>query len=439
MPVGAVDRLAAVESIFSRMDSENQSLRGAQLDIAFKEQTLRGARSRLFPNLSFTLAANEGEDGAVSKAADISSGGTSPSGGLGSQSDGLTDLATDSGWLGQLSTGYFIFSKFAISDSIDRARSEMEISQIEQSSVRDEKQSQVVQLLLEWQVLNEVLEPLNQAEKLIQGVKKFSKNRSQLLYTKQDRLNLEENATSLAYNKIKVEEGMLLIEEALQALVPSLKREEIQALPPIEVRYRSPDKKELRKLYLEKSRNHRVNEMKSKSAEGYLKSTDWDRSWVPNIYWSATYSKTGNYRGDETTGGVSTSLLFSFNLFDGFYSSARHEQAAIGVKAQRVKTKAEEDRRVLLLQHNRMKSLVSLAEYDYRMAIAEKKKDRYLDIKKKMRSGIGTRLEMSLGTLDWVKAKLKALESMKDYQQSLLDIAVELNQWNEVKINERST
>lgn len=428
---------AQIEGLFQRMEQENLSLQGAKLDVQFQEQSLRGARSKLYPTLSLSLVASEGEDSALSTTASASASSASPAaGGLGAQSGGLTDVNANSGWMTQFSTNYLLFTKFAVSDSIDRARSNIEISQIDETSVRDEKRSQMLQLLLEWQVLSKVVGPIDQAEKMIQKVLKFSKGRSRMLYTRQDRLKLKENSTSLQYNKIKVHEGLRLVESALMTLVPSLSTKELSKLPVIQVDFPVPQQEELRKHYRQQSRNHKKNLLKINTSKSYLDSTGWDRPWVPNIYWSASWSKTGNYSGVENNSGASTSLLFSFNLFDGFYTQARHQQAAIGVKAEVLKAKAEEDRRVLLLKHQRMKALVAKAEYSYRSAVAEKKYLRYQDIRRKMKSGIGTKLEMSLSTLDWVKAQMKALESLKDYQQALLGMAVELNQWKEVKIDE---
>ncbi|MCB0385586.1 MAG: hypothetical protein KDD43_09345, partial [Bdellovibrionales bacterium] len=123
---------------------------------------------------------------------------------------------------------------------------------------------------------------------------------------------------------------------------------------------------------------------------------------------------------------------------DGFYSGARLQQARIGSQAAELRTKAEKDKRLLYIRHQRMKAVVAGAEYKHLALQAAKQERRYQDVQKKIRQGIASRLELSAASLELAKARLEASDKMKEHQQALLNVAVELNQWDRVVVNEIS-
>jgi outer membrane protein TolC len=84
-----------------------------------------------------------------------------------------------------------------------------------------------------------------------------------------------------------------------------------------------------------------------------------------------------------------------------------------------------------------MKANVARAEYAMKRAQAKKTGLKYKDIQRKYKQGIATRLELSGGSLQYSQAELEAMDVQKTYQQAMLDIAVELNEWDKVEVYEK--
>ena len=433
---------APIENLFRQLDGENDEIKAASLSHQFKQQGLIGAESRLYPSLNLALVANEGDDGALGAASPSSwdSGASSPDDSLGTSSSGSipdSDVTTN-GWASQASLGYFIFTGFAVSEDIRRAKNDVQAAALSQSKVSLEKKAQLLQLLMEWQNLQQISKPLSQAATLMNKVKSFSKKRSSLLYTTSDHLNLSEKDALIEYQTIRVHEGQSLVAAGLRSLLPSLNDQTLASIPNFEVKYPLPPADLLPSLYEQNSIEHKKNKLTETSSTGYVKVARWNRPWVPMVYASASYGYSGDYHGESADGGWSASLTLKFPLFDGFYNNARLQQAHIGAEAAQLKTKAEMDKRLLYLRHQRMKALVAGAEYRHLKLKAAKKERRYKDVQRKMKQGIGSRLELSAAGLDMAKARFAAFDKLKEHQQSLLNIAVELNQWDQVKIDEVS-
>lgn len=429
----------AIEALFTELSQDNVEVKNTELQTQFNIETLHGSLSRLWPKLTLSATVNESADDAQSTpSSNLDSGAGTPGGSLGNQSSStVTSLGSiNRGWVTQASLGYFIFTGFSITEDIRRARHGVEAAEIKESITFDNKKAQLVQLILQWQLLQEVKHPIGQAAKMINEIKHFSKKQSSLLYTKADRIDLEEKINSIEYYRIKIQEGLNLVESAIQSLLPRMSRKRLNQLPSVQVAYQLPENNQVRNLYLTQSRQVISNELDIKSAQGYLRASEWQQAWIPTIYWSASYSYSGDYNNNTYDGGASTAIVASFNLFDGFYTQARTQQARVSVEATKNKQILEADKRVLLLKHNRMKALVAKAEYRMKASVADKKYLRYQDVQRKIQQGIGSRLDLSASSLDYVKARMEALDSLKEHQQAMLDIAVELNEWNKVDINE---
>jgi outer membrane protein TolC len=312
----------------------------------------------------------------------------------------------------------------------------VESAKLSQSKVSLEKKAQLLQLLMEWQHLKKAEEPLAQAVALVGQVKSFSKNKADLLYDTGDRINLSEKDALLEYQKVRLEEGLALVTAGLKSLLPSLDETTLASLPHFSVNYPLPAAAEMGNLYDAQSLDHQMNKMSEESSRGYVKVARWNRPWVPMVYSSASYSYTGDYHGETADGGWSVSLTLNFPLFDGFYSQARLQQANISAEASTLKTQAERDKRLLYLRHQRMKALVAGTQYRH-LSLQTKKMDyRYQDVLKKRRQGLTSPLEVSGAGLELAQAQLEAYDKLKEHQQALLNVAVELNQWNQVEINE---
>lgn len=426
-----------LQSIFDEMESNNNEIALSQLDKQFSEQSLRGARSRLWPSLSLVAAANKNDDGALPPGGtNFSSGASSPSGSLGAASNSsISQVNSTSGYTNQLSLSYFIFSQFAISQNIERAKLSLMSSELNIQQTLEAKKSQLLQLILEWQFLKDVEPKLIKAKEQVQKVKSHTNKQASFLYSTSDHMQMREKYAQLDYQITRVQEGLLLTESALLSLLPSLTSERLAQLPAIVVNYDLPNPQQIEEKYTAQSRNSKKSQIDIDSAKAYLKSAEWSQPWVPSIYLSASYSNSGTYQGDVTNGS-SASLMFNFNVFDGFYSHARQQQARIAVRMTEEKKQVEAQKRILYLKHQRMKAKIANADYRLKEAIANKKKLRMQDVQKKIKQGIATQLELSAGTMNYLNAKMEALNALKEYQQALLNIAIELNEWEKVEIND---
>lgn len=426
-------------TMFKRLDEGNPEVAVSRLNVESKYQNLRGAKSRLWPSLSLSGVARESEPSAFSDPTGTSTGISSPSSNLGSQgTSGLSNIgeSSQSGWTGQASLSYLLFTGFAISENINRAENELESASISEKIQKDQTRSQFLQLLLEWQNLKKIEPILKKADKAFSKVKRHKKQRSSFLYTTDDNLLMDEKMASLDYNKVRVEEGLNLTRIALEKMIPGLQESELLALPLIGLEYPLPSSQTIEEKYRTQSRNHKMNALSVESSQGYEKASKWNRPWLPFVSWSASYGQSGSFDGETIDNGASTSILLNFNLFDGFYTQARLQQSRITVKATQAKMQIEKDKRVLYLLHSRMKANIAKAEFAVKNSSANKKKSQWKDVLRKKSQGIATGLEVNASSLEYSQSQLEAFDSLKQYQQALLDIAVELNEWEKVQIHE---
>ena len=428
-----------LQDVFERLRETNPEVYASSLNSQFKYQNVRGAKSRLWPSLSFSAVAKESSDSAFSDPLSTSSGVSAPGDSLGSQGASGISNASDGvngGWTSQVSMSYLLFTGFAVTEDINRAENEYESAKISQNVAYDQKRSEFLQVFLEWKNLKKIQPAIAQAKDSFASINKHKNKRSAFLYTTQDNVKMTERMATLEYQSVRVEEGLHLAETALLKMVPDLTQADLERLPEVKVSYPLPTTGEISDKYENQSRNHLTNQMSVDNARGYLRASEWNRPWIPMISWSASYGQSGDWEGNSYDNGASTSVLLNFNLFDGFYSQARLQQSKIAVELAKTKMVVERDKRILLLTHKRMQANVAQAEFKMKSAIAAKADLKYRDIQRKHKQGIATRLELSLGSLEYSKTKLEAIDAMKKYQQALLDIAVELNEWDKVKINE---
>lgn len=430
---------APLQDVFERLRKTNPEVYASSLNSQFKYQNVRGAKSRLWPSLSVSGVAKESSDNAFSDPLSDTSGVASPGDSLGSQgSSSLSNVSdgVNGGWTSQVSMSYLLFTGFGITEDINRAENELESAKISEGVAYDKKRSEFLQVFLEWKNLKKIQPAIEQAKDSFASINKHKKKRSAFLYTTQDNVKMTERMATLEYQSVRVEEGLHLTETALLKLVPDLTPQELEKLPEVEVSYPLPSTAEISSKYAEQSRTHLTNQLSVDNARGYLRASEWRRPWIPFVSWSASYGQSGDWKGNSYDNGASTSVLLNFNLFDGFYTQARLQQSKISVELAKTKMVVEKDKRVLLLTHKRMQANVARAEFKMKSAIAAKTELKYKDIQRKHKQGIATRLELSLGSLEYSKSQLEAIDAMKKYQQALLDIAVELNEWDKVKINE---
>ncbi len=127
-----------IESCFEKLNFENKDLYFSRLDIQMKEQSLKASRSRLWPSLSLSLSGSQGEGGSSNVGA-INPNVEQPEGGIDpnttppappppdiSSHQFEEDYKVNSSWGGQISLGYYVFTRNAISEDIGHSLNALE-------------------------------------------------------------------------------------------------------------------------------------------------------------------------------------------------------------------------------------------------------------------------------------------------------------------------
>ena len=144
----------SIDQLFNEMGGADKDIEISKLNTEFKQQNLKGSKSRLWPSLSLNFTANKSADSAIPVSTSSLGTGVRSGSGLGDQSSSNSYLDAENlneGWVGQLSLGYFVFAKYAISEDIKRSEYELKSATIQESLTFDQKKAQVLQLILEWQ------------------------------------------------------------------------------------------------------------------------------------------------------------------------------------------------------------------------------------------------------------------------------------------------
>lgn len=429
-----------IENLFARMDHENSEIRVARHSLDYHEQSLRVSQSFLYPSLNLNASLNKSRDVNAPSTSTTTSGDTpapSPSGtDTPSPSRPGTVTNTGDGWNTQLSTNYSLFAHFGIDQSIKSSKLRIQSATYELSKQRASKRSQFIQALLEWQWLRGLQTPLAQAGKIIKKVKDHADRKSSTLYSDLDRVELLQKEMEIYYNTIKVHEGVKLVAFALKDLLPSVTMEELDRLPKIAVYYPLAPADTLESAYISRSLSRKTHENDVRIAGGNYEVATWKKPWIPSITLTGSYSKFGDYKGSKPDDTWSAGLLFSFNIFDGFYTQARRAQTHIGLETAEEKLRLATSKTLVGLRAQTMKALVSQAEYKLKDSTVKRRRIELQQTESKQTQGVGSELEVSAATLHLVKAKFDALDALKNYQSATLEIAVELNEWDRVNIHD---
>lgn len=433
-----------IEKLFARMDLENSEIRVAKHALNYHEESLRVSKSFLYPSLTLNASLNKGKEvNAPSTSTTTSSDTPAPSpGGTDTSTPSRPGTVTNTGdgWNTQLSTNYALFSHFGIDQSIKSSKLQIQSAGYELSKQRASKRSQFIQALLEWQWLRGLQTPLAQAGKIIKKVKDHADQKSSILYSDLDRVELLQKETEIHYNTVKVNEGLKLVESAMKDLLPSLapdlEKGELDRLPKIAVYYPLPPADTLESAYISKSLSRKMHENDVRIAGGNYEVATWKKPWIPSVTLTGSYSKFGDYKGGKPDDTWSAGLLFSFNIFDGFYTQARKAQTHIGLETAEERLRLATSKTLVLLSAQTMKALVSQAEYKLKDSTVKRRRIELEQTEAKQTQGVGSELEVSAATLNVVKAKFDALDALKNYQSATLEIAVELNEWDRVNIHD---
>lgn len=431
-----------LDFLVKKLYDENLELKVASNKINYGEAQVTGARSGHFPTLSFNNAATKGKD-FESSASSVSNSSVAPSGLSSLTSGSSTSVGTSNStteneaWTSELSLSVPIFSRFAVSSSLKTAKNNLRQDQLNYKDLKSEKRSQLIRLILEINALSDIKETLDSAKNIISKVKgRAQSSRTRSLYNKSELLKLDTRYYELIYQKTRVEEGLELAHKAMYDLVPKFKEEWFDELPRIAIDYQVPDEREFENLYLNKSNDWKKDTLQIESTSEIYKATRWERPWVPLVVLSGSYGYSADFKTTPKDGDWRITLGVTFEFFDGFRSSARRGQALSSYLMTQHKREINKSKKLLMLKAESMNAKTSHAKYNFKMAIAKEKKHKVAQAKKLSRAGTTTSFEQSVLLLDYAMAKFEALDALKNYQSSILNIAKTLNEFEKVKINE---
>ncbi len=434
LPLASLPSLAAipdqVNGILNQIEENNSEIKLAKKNFEYKEQGVTAAKSYLYPTLGLTAIYNKGSSLSNSLPDMNLSGYGSTNSSIGSS----TSVAqTNEGWNTSLSTNYYLFSGFVISDGIDRALRDLRGSEFKFKSQILTQKSLYLQALLEWQWLNKVQVLLKNASEVFKKVETH-KNKSQILYTEDDDQIFDERKSYVEYQLVRLEEGKKLVEAFLMTSLPSVQIASIVQLPQLQLSYKIPSDLEIESKYKDQSLSRKSFDLDYENALGVRKVLNWQKPYIPTVMLTGSASKSGTASETSNQTNWSTQILFTFNFFDGLGTTARNNQAIIGVESTRIARDLETDKKILFLRHQAMKAKVSQAEYRYKKSFIKNKEIRFKDVQNKFKQGIATELELTLSAIDLAKTQQEALDSWKDYQSAAMSIATELNDWENVDV-----
>lgn len=425
--------LKPIEILLGRLEEENSEVKFSDFELQSREQNLVAARSLLYPNLSVNTAVSKSKELTI-KSSDFetqSSGGQAGTLGLPETMTRKTE-----GWNAQASSRYYLFAHFAIDNSIDNAKLEIESATWNRTRTTLSKRADLLQALLQWKWLYAVKAPMKDAMNVLSQVKKHTQMSNDILFNDDDRADFNEKDAELQVHQVKAFEGLRVTEAALLDLIPSLDLASLEKLPDFGIHYPIPDDQVLQFRYQERSLRRKIRNHDVTVAENNAQVARWKRPWIPAVVLSGNVENHGGYDGKNTGNSWAGQLLFSFDLFDGFYTDSRRKQANIALMGAEERRTSDASKAFLELRARRMKALVSGSEFKHKEAISQKKWNHYEDIKRRYSRGVATQLDLSVASLAYIKSRLDALESLRDHQMASLGIAVELNDWEKVQIYE---
>lgn len=419
-----------IAKVLNSLETNNPETKISLINQSYKEQSVEVAKSYAYPTLSLSGVYNNGSSiSSTSLSNDLSQ----YSGGISGVSSPPTISQSVEGWTSNLSTNYFVFTGFLISDGIERAKRDLQASKFNSQAALLNQKSRYLQVLLEWQWLNEAKNLLTQADASIDKIRAHKKN-VQFMYSEDDDLSFEEKRTYLAYQSTRVNEALKLAEDYLIKANPQQSLDDIKKIPPFSIAYTLPNESEIENKYKDQALSRKSFDLDVANAEGVKNVVSWQKPYIPTVMLTGGLSRSGTRAATSNETNWSAQLIFTFNFFDGFATQSRESQAGIGLQAAMKTRDLETDKKLLYLHHQIMKARVAQAEFEYKKILLKTKEIRFKDAQKKFESGIATQLELNLAGIDLAKAKMEGLEVLKDHQAASLSIATELNEWEKINV-----
>ncbi len=427
-----------LSEIEAQLQDKNADLKLSEYKLGFDREQVTGNKALNFPSLTLNAGLSTGKDQESTVSPYSSSSSTGVGGGpdlAGSTTSSNAVVVERDSWSSDLSMSYVLFSRFNISANVNSAKNTLRASELSHNAAAIEKRAQLYQLLLEISALREMQGSLERASQVMGRVRE-QRQKSQHLYGKGEQLQLDTKYYELEYQKARLGGGLIMAREALKDLVPGLKSEALEKTPTIKINYELPTLEKIQDRY--QRDNYEIENMNLTidTYRGYRESTSWERPWVPSVMLSSSYSKSGGFDGDDPSNDYRASIIFSFNVFDGFQTAARRAQATLAHQMAVKRKESEVQKNMIYIAKLYTDSMTAKTEYALKNAIAEEKKYKLEQTKIIRNSGAGTDFEESLLRLEWVNAQLEAHQANKNYQQTILNLSIKANEFNKVSVKE---
>ena len=418
----------------------NDEIKIKKRDQVLAEENLAVSKSAHYPKLDLKLGANSGNESETSSSSADPSGEAGKMGLAGGAGGGSSyKINTDSA-SGSFGLTYNIFSKFATRNSVLNAKNGVSQKLLERDLLLDRKKKELIHVLLEVQGLLKVKKILLNAEYMLKRLraKSISKARK-LLFGPRRRLKIDRKYKEILYQKSKVIESIQTGHFVLKNLIPSYQENWIQDLPTLSLSYQLPSFEKTSKKFLKASKKSKNLSLDIENYKNVYNTTTWERAWVPLVFLSASHTTSQSLKTKEVSNGWNASVVMQFNLFDGFYSSARRSQAFNMYKISQIKKRDQLSKGLILLRKDYAQAKVSFQNTVYIESIIKEKKSKIKNLKKIHERGVSTKTEESFLLLDLAKKEIDKRNARKDYEVALLNIATNIDELHKVRINESTT
>ena len=415
----------------------NDEIKIKKRDGILAEENLTVSKSGHYPKIDLKVGANAGSEQEASSSSVDPSGGAGKMGLSGGSGDGSSYKVNSDSISGSLGLTFNIFSRFATQNSISNARNGVNQKILEKDMLLDRKKKELIHTLLEIQGLIKVRKILYSAEYMLRRLRNQSLSKARrLFFGPSRRLKIDKKYKEVLYQKAKVEGAIETGHLALKNLIPSYKESWIKGLPTLSLRYKLPPFEKTSKKFLKNSKQFKNLSIDIENYKNIYNTTTWERAWVPLAFLSASHTTTQSLKSKEVSNGWSASVVMQFNLFDGFYSSARRNQAFNMHKISQIRRRDQLSKGLVLLRKDYAQAEVSLQDKNFIQAIIREKKSKIKNLKKIRERGVSTKTEESFLLLDLAKKEIDKQNAQKSYEVALLNIATNIDELHKVKINE---
>ena len=409
-------------------------------DQILAEENLTVSKSGHYPKLDLKVGANGGSEQEASSSSVDPSGGAGKMG-LSGGSGGASNYKVNSDSIsGSLGLTYNIFSRFATHNSILNAKNGVNQKLLEREILLDRKKKELIHLLLEMQALLKINKVLSRAEYLLKRIvfKSRSKTR-RLLFGTSRGLKIDKKYKEILFQKARVTEYIQTGHLALKNLIPNYQEHWLRDLKKLSIKYQLPSYDYASTKFLKKSKASKNLSLDIQNYKNIHNTTTWERAWIPLTFLSASQTATQSLKTKEVSNGWSASIVFQFNLFDGFYSSARRSQAFNMYKISQIKKRDQLSKGLVILRKDYAQIEISSREKNFIQAMIREKRFKLKNIQKIRARGVSTKTEESFMLLDLAKKEIDKRKAQKGYEVALLNIATNIDELKKVKINESTT